>query len=89
MIVVRADSAYDAGAFVAACRHGAHFSVTVRMDSPVPPCHRHHRGGCWTPIKYPNAIFDDQAGEWISDAEIAEVPYTASPPTAPTAPTGR
>jgi hypothetical protein len=28
-------------------------------------------------IKYPNAIFDDQAGQWISDAEIADVPYTA------------
>ena len=31
----------------------------------------------WTAIKYPNAIYDEQAGEWISDAEIAEVPYTA------------
>jgi hypothetical protein len=28
-------------------------------------------------IKYPNAIFDEQTGTWISDAEIAEVPYTA------------
>ena len=33
MVVVRADSAYYAGAFVAACRRaGAYFSVTVRMD---------------------------------------------------------
>ncbi len=31
----------------------------------------------WTPIKYPNAVFDEQTGQWISDAEIAEVPYTA------------
>lgn len=33
--------------------------------------------GAWTAIKYPNAIFDEEAGAWISDAEIAEVPYTA------------
>lgn len=35
-IVVRADSAYYAAAFVVACRrNGAHFSVTVRMDPKV------------------------------------------------------
>ena len=31
----------------------------------------------WTPIHYPNAIFDDQVGGWISDAEVAETSYTA------------
>src|SRR5205823_1746233 len=31
----------------------------------------------WTPIRYPRAIWDDQLRAWISDAEIAEVPYTA------------
>ncbi|GAB3130570.1 hypothetical protein GCM10027161_02450 [Microbispora hainanensis] len=31
----------------------------------------------WTPITYPGAIFDEQAGCWVSDAEIAEVAYTA------------
>ena len=36
LIVVRADSAYYDGAFVAACRrNGARFSVTVRMDPKV------------------------------------------------------
>ena len=33
--------------------------------------------GAWVPIKYPHAIYDHEAGTWISDAEIAEVPYTA------------
>ena len=33
--------------------------------------------GAWTAIEYPNAVFDEDAGAWISDAEIAEVPYTA------------
>jgi hypothetical protein len=25
----------------------------------------------------PAGVFDDQLGQWISDAEIAEVPFTA------------
>jgi hypothetical protein len=77
-IVVRADSAYYAGAFVAACRrNGARFSVTVRMDPKIRRTITTIDDSAWTPIKYTDAIFDDQTGEWISDAEIAEVPYTA------------
>jgi hypothetical protein len=78
LIVVRADSAYYAGAFVAACRrNGARFSVTVRMDPKVRRAIATIPDEAWTAVKYPNAIYDEQTGEWISDAEIAEVPYTA------------
>ena len=31
----------------------------------------------WIPIHYPNAIYDENTGQWISDAEIAETTYTA------------
>ncbi len=31
----------------------------------------------WTPIRYPNAVWDDQAGAWVSDAEVAATDYTA------------
>jgi hypothetical protein len=31
----------------------------------------------WTPITYPRAIWDQDQGRLISDAEVAEVPYTA------------
>jgi hypothetical protein len=34
-------------------------------------------GDAWTPIRYPRAIWDDQRDAWISDAEVAEVRYTA------------
>jgi hypothetical protein len=34
-------------------------------------------GDAWTPIRYPRAIWDDQLQAWISDAEVAEVEYTA------------
>jgi hypothetical protein len=78
MIMVRADSAYYAGAFIAACRRaGAYFSVTVRMDSKIRRAISSIDESAWVPIKYPHAIYDEQASTWISDAEIAEVPYTA------------
>lgn len=28
-------------------------------------------------INYPNAVYDEQLGQWVSDAEVAEVPFTA------------
>jgi len=78
LIVVRADSAFYTGAFISACRrNGAHFSVTARM---TPPFRRAIAGideGAWIAIKYPNAVYDEDSGDWISDAEIAEIPYTA------------
>ena len=33
--------------------------------------------GAWTPVNYPGAVRDPDTGQWISDAEVAEVPYTA------------
>jgi hypothetical protein len=78
LLVVRADSAFYNGAFVAACRrNGAHFSITARMDPKIARTVASIDEDAWTAITYPNAVFDDEAGEWISDAEIAEVPYTA------------
>jgi hypothetical protein len=31
----------------------------------------------WTPVRYPGAVQDPDTGAWISDTEVAEVPYTA------------
>ena len=77
-IVVRMDSAYYAAAVIAAIRrNGARFSVTA----PVTPAIRAAIAGIpeesWTPIRYPQAVWDDQLGCWISDAELAETTYTA------------
>jgi Transposase DDE domain group 1 len=78
LIVVRADSAFYNGAFISACRrNGAHFSVTARMTPPIRRAIAGIDEGAWTAIEYPNAVYDEQTGDWISDAEIAEVPYTA------------
>jgi hypothetical protein len=78
LIVVRADSAFYSGAFIAACRRNrAHLSVTTRIDPKIRLAITGIDEASWTAIEYPNAIYDEDAGEWISDAEITEVPYTA------------
>ncbi len=77
-VLARADSAYYGHAFVGtALRHGAWFSVTARMNPQVKTTIGNIEPGTWTPIKYPNAVFDEAEGRWISDAEVAEVPFTA------------
>lgn len=31
----------------------------------------------WTRIRYPHAVFDEQLQQWVSDAQVAEVAFTA------------
>lgn len=78
LLVVRCDSAYYAAEVIGACRSlGAHFSVTARMNTSVQAAIADIAEGAWTAIAYPRAIWEEQAGCWISEAEVAEVPYTA------------
>jgi hypothetical protein len=77
-VLARADSAYYGWAFVGtAIRHKAWFSVTARMTTAVTAAISAIAEDAWTPIKYPKAVFDEQLGQWVSDAEVAEVPFTA------------
>jgi hypothetical protein len=77
-LVVRMDSAfYGSPAVQAARRAGAHFSVTARMDPKIRAAIAAIGEDAWTPIRYPRAIWDDQLRCWISDAQVAEVTYTA------------
>jgi hypothetical protein len=76
--VLRADSAfYTAEVIGAARRGGARFSVTARMTATVKAAISAIAESAWTPIRYPNAIWDEEEQRWISDAEVAEVPFTA------------
>jgi hypothetical protein len=78
LIVVRMDSAYYAAEVLHAIRRaGARFSVTVPLNSSVRAAIAAVPEHAWTPIRYPQAIFDDQLGCWVSDAEVAETGYTA------------
>jgi Transposase DDE domain group 1 len=77
-LIVRMDSAFCGSPAVSAARRaGAHFSVTVRMDPKVAAAIAGIPGDAWRPIRYPRAIWDDQLGRWVSDAEVAEMEYTA------------
>jgi hypothetical protein len=77
-IVTRADSGSCTAAFIAACRRaGAYFPVTARMDPAVTAAIASIPEDAWTAIRYPRATWDDQLRAWISDAEVAEIAYTA------------
>jgi Transposase DDE domain group 1 len=77
-IVVRMDSAYYTAAVIAAIRrNGARFSVTAPLTAAVRTAIAAIPGNAWTAIRYPQAIWDDQLGCWVSDAEVAETGYTA------------
>src|SRR5690348_5863944 len=77
-IVVRLDSAFCNAAVIGAVRRGgAFFSVTAPLNAGIRAAIAAIGDDAWTAIKYPRAIWDDQLGAWISDAEIAEVEYTA------------
>jgi hypothetical protein len=77
-LVVRADSAFYSSAFISAVRAtGAYFSVTVQMNPHVQAAIAAIPAGAWVPIQYPRAMWDDQVRAWVSDAEVAEVRYTA------------
>lgn len=77
-VVVRADSAFYAKTVISTCRRRkVRFSITARLDAKI-------RAACdsitedqWVDIKYPQAVFDEDTGRWISDAQIAETTYTA------------
>jgi hypothetical protein len=78
LVLVRADPAYYGYEIVAACRRaGARFSVTARLTATVIAAITSIDEQSWVPIRYPNAIFDEDEQRWVSDAEVAEIGFTA------------
>lgn len=78
LLVVRADAAYYGYDVIAAARRaGARFSLTARKDPAVVRTIAAIPDTAWTAIRYPQAVFDEQLQQWVSDAEVAEVPFTA------------
>jgi hypothetical protein len=76
--VLRADSAfYSYDVIAAAGRHKSCFSITARQDRAVRKVITTIDPQTWTPIKYTNAIYDQDQQRWISDAQVAEIEYTA------------
>ena len=78
LVILRADSAYyNHDVIAAAQRAGARFSVTARMDKAVRRAIAAIDEHAWTPIHYPNAVWDEDEQRLISDAEVAEIEFTA------------
>jgi Transposase DDE domain group 1 len=78
LLVLRGDSAYYTRDVIAAARrHDVRFSITARKDKAVAAAIASIPDDAWTTIAYPRAVFDEQLQQWVSDAELAEVPFTA------------
>ncbi|MEP6651031.1 MAG: IS1380 family transposase [Lapillicoccus sp.] len=78
LVMVRADSAYFSHDVVAAAhRGGAKVSITAPMNPAVLRAISAIEESAWTPIQYPNAIWDQDEQRLVSDAEVAEIPFTA------------
>ena len=77
-ILVRGDSAYSSRAVIHAClRAGARFSVVLTKNPAVARAIAAISEDAWTPVHYPGAVEDPDTGQLISDAEVADVAYTA------------
>ena len=53
------------------------FSITARKDRAVTAAINSIPDTAWTTIRYPKAVFDEELRQWVSDAEVAEIPFTA------------
>jgi hypothetical protein len=77
-ILVRGDSAYGNRAVIRSCvRAGAQFSLALTRNAAVERAIAAIDEQAWTPVRYPGAVLDPDSGEWVSDAEVAEIGYTA------------
>lgn len=77
-VLVRMDSAYwGRPSLWAAIRGGAKVSVTTKMSSTIKAAIANMDEQAWRPIKYTDAIFDEDSKQWTSKAEVAEVDFVA------------
>ena len=78
MVLLRAEVAYYGRPTVlAAIKAGAQVSITVRQNPTIRDAIEQIDADAWTPIAYPNAVFDAASRTWISRAEVAEIAFTA------------
>ncbi|WP_210602856.1 IS1380 family transposase [Brevibacterium oceani] len=73
-VLVRADAAFCQRVNITAAEQaGAWWSYTIPQWKTVTAAISSIDEDRWEPISYPQAIYDDESGQWISDAEVAEV----------------
>ena len=76
-IMVRGDSAFGTKKVIAAClEEGVEFSLSVSRNKRINAAIEAIDEDAYTPVHYPGAVTDPDTGALISDAEVAETPYT-------------
>ena len=76
-ILVRGDAAYGNRAVDRALRGNVEFSLVLTKNRAIARAIASIPDTAWTPVRYPGAVQDPDTGASISDAEVAEVTYTA------------
>ncbi len=77
-ILVRGDCAYGTSAVISACRKaGVRFSFAIINSRVVAAEIASIPEDTWMPVHYPGAVIDPDTGELISDAQVAEIAFTA------------
>jgi Transposase DDE domain group 1 len=77
-VIVRGDSAFCTGKIIAAIvKAGATFSFAIARNPAVDAAINSISDDAWVAVQYPGAVVDPDTGELISDAQVAEVQYTA------------
>lgn len=77
-IIVGADSNfYTADSVATAVRYGAAVSLTTGTNPSITTAITAMPDIGWTAIHYPNFFVDQDTGEVVSDAEVAEITYAA------------
>jgi Transposase DDE domain group 1 len=76
-ILVRGDSAFGTKKVIATCvAQGAEFSLSVSRNKRINATIEAIDEAAYTPVHYPGAVTDPDTGQLISDAQVAETPYT-------------
>ena len=76
-IMVRGDSAFGTKKVISTCvAEGAEFSLSVSRNRRISAAIEAIDEAAYTPVHYPGAVTDPDTGALISDAQVAETPYT-------------
>ena len=76
-IMVRGDSMFGTKKVITTCvQQGAEFSLSVSRNKRISAAIEGIDEAAYTPVHYPGAVQDPDTGQLISDAEVAETPYT-------------
>jgi hypothetical protein len=76
-IMLRGDSAFGTKKVITTCvAEAAEFSLSVSRNKRISAAIEAIDEAAYTPVHYPGAVTDPDTGALVSDAQVAETPYT-------------